>query len=117
MRSQASALAALRGVHTAIWFVVEANFVYLLYTGLTRRTGRAVHVAAAIVAIESSVFVVDGFRCPLTGLARRWGAESASVTDLCLPKPLARALPAIHTPLLLLGIVLFIRNRKRVRGR
>jgi hypothetical protein len=110
-----SRLAALRAVHTAIWFLVEANFVYLLYTGLTRRTGRAVDVAAAIVAAETSVFVLAGFRCPLSGLARTLGAEQASVTDLYLPKWLAHALPAIHTPLLALVVVLFFRNRRGVR--
>jgi hypothetical protein len=105
-------LATLRAVHTGIWFLVEANFVYLLYTGLTRRAGRATDVAAAIVTAETSIFVLSGFRCPLTGLARSLGAEQASVTDLYLPKWLAHALPVIHTPLLALVAYLYFRNRR-----
>jgi len=106
-------LTALRGMHTAIWFSVEAEVFYLVFSGLARRTGRSVDLAAAIVALETAVFVLDGFRCPLTKLARSLGSEEASVTDLFLPGWLARALPALHVPLLVLVTFLYLRNRTR----
>jgi hypothetical protein len=46
------------------------------------------------------VFAGNGFRCPLTALAKRYGAESGSVTDIYLPDRFAHNIPAIHTPLL-----------------
>ena len=66
-----------------------------------------------MVAGESLVFVGNGFRCPLTGLAERYGATSGSVTDIYLPKWFARNLPAIHVPLLVLMVFLHARNLRR----
>jgi hypothetical protein len=43
------------------------------------------------------VFAGNGFRCPLTELAERYGAQSGSVTDIYLPKRVAHNMPAIHT--------------------
>ncbi len=59
--------------------------------------------------------MVSGFRCPLTQLAERLGAESGSVTDLWLPRWFARNLAAIHVPLITLALVLHGRNLRRRR--
>ena len=45
--------------------------VYVLYAGF----------AGAIVAGEALVFAGSGFRCPLTGLAERYGAHNGSAND------------------------------------
>ncbi len=72
-------------------------------------------IAAAVVAGESLVFAGNGFRCPLTEVAERYGAEKGSVTDIYLPKWFAHNLPAIHTPLLVLMAYLHARNLRRQR--
>jgi hypothetical protein len=105
-------LTAVRGLHTALWFAIEASFIYVLFAGLTKRVGREVDVAAGVVAVETSVFALSGFRCPLTGVARRLGADQASVTDIYLPRWFAHALPAMHVPLLLVAGFLYVRNRR-----
>ncbi len=87
----------------------------VLYDGLCGRTDRRTAMAGAVVAGESLVFVVSGFRCPLTQLAERLGAESGSVTDLWLPRWFARNLAAIHVPLITLALVLHGRNLRRRR--
>ena len=110
------ALAALKAVHTLIWFSVEASMMFVLYKGLRGRSDRAAAIAGAIVAGETAIFLANGARCPLTGLAERLGAESGSVTDLYLPKWLAHNLPAIHVPLVLLAVYLHARNIRRVRA-
>jgi hypothetical protein len=46
---------------------------------------------------------------PLTDLAEFYGADHGSVTDLYLPW-LARNLPAVHVPLLILTALLHRRN-------
>jgi hypothetical protein len=107
------ALVALKAVHTLIWFSVEASMMFVLYKGWRGRSDRAAGIAAAIVAGETTVFLANGARCPLTGLAERLGAESGSVTDLYLPKWLAHNLPAIHVPLVLLAVYLHTRNIRR----
>jgi len=57
-----------------------------------------------------------GFCCPLTRLAEAAGATSGSVIDVYLPTWLARNLPAIHVPLLLLIGWLHGRTLRRRRS-
>ena len=121
MRSKSSrfsgspALVAVKVAHTLIWFSIESCVVYVVVAGLAGRTDRRVAIAGAVVAGEMLVFAADGFRCPLSDLAESLGAERGSVTDLYLPAWLARNLPAIHVPVVLLAISLHARNLRRSR--
>jgi hypothetical protein len=114
-RQNAHLLTLIRGVHTAAWFAIEFCVGYLLWSGATGRSDRRAAAAAAVVAGECLVFAIDGFRCPLTGLAGAAGATSGSVTDIYLPKWFARNLPAIHVPLLVL--IGWLHGRTLRRGR
>jgi hypothetical protein len=111
-----AAIAAVKAVHTLAWLSVEACVVYALYAGFAGRTGRRAAAAGAVVAGEALLFAGNGFRCPLTELAGRLGAQSGSVTDMFLPKRVARNLPAIHAPLLVLTVYLHARNLRRSRS-
>jgi hypothetical protein len=84
--------------------------VYVLCAGLARKSDRRAAIAAGVVAGESLVFAGNGFRCPLTQVAERLGAERAGVTDIFLPKWFAHNIPAIHVPLIVLAIGLHWRN-------
>lgn len=105
-------LTVIKAVHTAAWFLIESCMGYLLVAGFAGRTDRRAAVAAAVVAGEIAVFTLNGFRCPLTALAEREGAASGSVTDIYLPRWLARNLPAIHVPLVVVAVLLHARNRR-----
>jgi hypothetical protein len=109
-------LTALKLAHTAIWAVVETSVGYLLVAGWTGRSDRRAAIAAGIVGAETAVFLGNGARCPLTGVAERLGARRGSVTDLFLPAWLARNLPAVHVPLLLAAAWLHVRNLRGLRG-
>jgi hypothetical protein len=95
-------LVLIRVAHTAAWLAIESCVGYLLWSGATGRSDRRAAAATVVVAGECLVFAANGFRCPLTRLAEAAGAASRSVTDIYLPTWLARNLPAIHVPLLLL---------------
>ena len=84
--------------------------IYLLYAGFRKQSDGRAAIAGAVVGSESLIFAANGFRCPLTQLAGRFGAERSGVTDIFLPKWFAHNLPAIHTPLLALAVVLHLRN-------
>jgi len=103
-------LAAVKLVHTIAWFAIESCVAYVLWTGFRKQTDRHVAIAAAVVATETLIFAGNGFRCPLTQVAERVGAERGSVTDIYLPRWLAHNLPAIHVPLILLAGHLHRRN-------
>lgn len=112
-----AAVAAIKAFHTLAWLSIESCVVYVLYTGLVGRTDRRVGIAAAVVTGETLVFAGNGFRCPLTELAKRYGADTGSVTDIYLPKWFAHNIPAIHAPLLVLMTYLHVRNHRRARAR
>jgi hypothetical protein len=109
------AIKAIKAIHTLAWFSIEACMVYVLYAGFARRSDRSAGIAAAVVAGESLIFAGNGFRCPLTKLAERLGAERDSVTDIYLPRWFADNLPAIHVPLMGLAGYLHARNLRARR--
>ena len=110
------ALVAVKAIHTVAWFSIEACMLYLLYAGFARKTDRRAAIAAAVVGGETLIFAANGFRCPLTDVAESLGAESGSVTDIYLPGWLARNLPAIHVPLIVLAVYLHGRNLRHIEG-
>jgi hypothetical protein len=111
----AAALVAVKVIHTLVWLSVEAAMVYVLQAGVRRRSDRRVAVAGAVVAAESLIFLANGARCPLTGVAESLGAEKGSVTDIYLPRRFAHNLPAIHVPLVAAAVLLHARNLAAVR--
>lgn len=104
------ALTTIQLIHTAIWCSIESCMAYVLWAGFAGRTDRRVAVAAGVVAGETLIFAANRFRCPLTELAERVGAEHGAVTDIYLPAWFARNLPAIHVPLIVLAGYLHGRN-------
>jgi len=115
-RPRPAAVAAIKTIHTLAWVSIESCVLYLLYAGFAGHTGKRAGIAGAVVAAETLIFAGNGFRCPLTKLAERYGAQSGSVTDIYLPKWLAHNMPAIHTPLLALMTYLHVRNLRRSRS-
>lgn len=103
-------LAVIKTVHTLAWFSIESCMVYLLYAGFRKQSDRRAAIAGAVVGAESLIFAANGFRCPLTQVASRYGAERGGVTDIFLPKWFAHNLPAIHAPLLAVAVVLHLWN-------
>lgn len=112
-RPRPAAVAAIKTIHTLAWLSIESCVLYILYAGFTGRTGKRVGIAGAIVAGGTVAFTGNGFRCPLTGLAERYGAQSGSATDIYLPKWFAHNTPAIDAPLLVLTTYLHARNLRR----
>jgi hypothetical protein len=111
------ALSAIRLIHTLAWFSIESCMMYVLWAGFRGRSDRRAALTAGVVATETLVFAANGFRCPLTHVAERVGAERGSVTDIYLPRWFAHNLPAIHVPLIVLAGYLHQRNvRARRRG-
>jgi len=104
------ALVGLKAVHSLIYFSVEFCVGYLIYAGLKGRKDRRTAIAAAIVIGECIIFLGNGCRCPLTGLAEDLGAAHGSVTDIYLPRWLASNLVSIHVPLLVLALYLHAKN-------
>ena len=103
----------VKAFHTVAFAVIQSCILYLLWSGVRRRTDRRAAWATAIAAAETAVYVGNGFRCPLTGLAERLGADKGRVTDIFLPGWLADNIANIYCPLFTVGLVLHARNLAR----
>lgn len=103
-------LAAIRAVHSAVFFVELASILWLVASGLLNRRDRSVAVAGGLVAAEGVVWLANARICPLTPLAERYGAASGSVSDIWLPDAIARTIPQWSIPLVATGVVLHLRG-------
>jgi hypothetical protein len=108
-------LLAIKLVHTIAFGVIAASIGVVLADGLRGRPSARTGVAAAIAIGECAVYAANGFVCPLTPLAERYGAERGSVSDIFLPDVVARNLAWIATPMLVTGLVLNARAVARAR--
>ena len=103
-------LFAVRAVHSGVFWVELLAIGWLVVTSIQGRRDRSVAVAAALVAAEGVVWIGNGRVCPLTPLAERYGALSGSVSDIWLPKVVARTIPQWSIPLVAMAAVLHIRG-------
>jgi hypothetical protein len=109
-RRERPAIVAVKAVHTVWFFAVAGSILYLLSSALRNRTDQRAAVAGAVVAGEALIYVTSGWRCPLTGIAERLGADDGSVADIYLPGWVASHLPPVTIPLVAAAVVLHARN-------
>jgi hypothetical protein len=77
---------AIKAVHAVLFLLLAAAVLYIFVCGVVGRGGRALAWSIAICAIELAIIALNGWRCPLTGLAERLGAKSGSVAGLFVPR-------------------------------
>ena len=70
-------------------------------------------IAIIAILIEGLVLIFNKWRCPLTSLAEKHGAEKGTVTDMFLPDIISRnvfkiAIILFPAELILLGVRYFI---------
>lgn len=102
----AGRLAAVRAVHTAIYLVMAAATFAVVYGGVTGREGAWLWVALGLLAIESAVYLANGFACPLSALARRYGASTGYVFDTFLPERATRYTFRFFGTMMAIGLAL-----------
>ena len=99
-------LAVVRSLHTAVYVVMVAAIGVLLFAGATAYAGMWLWVALGLLGAESAAFVGNGFKCPLTALAVRYGAEKGYAFDTFLPERVTRLTFRVFGSLMVLGLVL-----------
>jgi hypothetical protein len=108
---------AVKTFHSIAFFSIFGLILVFTWDGIRGRSTRRTATAAAIALAETAVFVTNNQVCPLTPLVEELGAESGSVTDIFLPDPISRRIPAFSGAILVLGLVLQGRLwRVRTRG-
>jgi hypothetical protein len=85
----ASSLRIVKLVHTVVWAFFATSIVaipVLAAAGMYR----AAFILISIVFVEVLVLVINGWRCPLTGIAARHTSDRRDNFDIYLPEWLAR---------------------------
>lgn len=100
-------LTAIKTVHTLIWAFFAACILAIPAAAWLGRLSVAVWLAA-IVLVEVAVLLVNGWRCPLTGIAARHTADRAPNFDIYLPAWLARNNKLIFGSLYVVGLLVLI---------
>jgi len=106
----------IRAVHSLIFLALQTMICYLLYTGFRQRTDGKTAVVTAVVGSECLIYAGSGFRCPLTQVAEKLGAERGSVTDIFLPRWLAANVAKIYGPMFAIALYLHARNLRQARA-
>jgi hypothetical protein len=76
----------VRSVHALLFLGLESAILYTLFCGVTGRRGRLLVAAIGSVITEGLVLAFFDWRCPLSTLAERLGAQHGAVADLFLPQ-------------------------------
>ncbi len=83
------ALRTVKAVHTAVW-AVFAGAIVAIPVLAWQRSFRTALVLIGVVLVEVLVLVLNGMRCPLTGVAARYTDDRRDNFDIYLPEWLAR---------------------------
>jgi uncharacterized membrane protein len=112
-RSDASALRRIKLVHTAIWAFFAGSILAIPVCAALDRY-KAALVLICIVLLEVLILVVNGMRCPLTGVAARYTADRRDNFDIYLPEWLARHNKTVFGLLYVLGSIFAIARWTKV---
>ncbi len=80
----------IKTVHSLVLFWVVFCIGWLAYAALARDFGTLTIVALASTIAEGLIVAANRGACPLRALAEKYGAENGSVTEIFLPRPIAR---------------------------
>jgi len=100
-------------VHSLIFFLMVGCLTYILYSGITETFNWVLLFALIALLIEGIALIINKWRCPMTTLAEKYGAEKGTVTDIFLPAIISRnvfkiAIVLFPAELIFLGIRYFI---------
>lgn len=101
-------LAAIKGIHTAIFASVGAAIALFVWDGIRQRPGRRAVGALGVAVVEAAVYVSNNQVCPLTPLAEEMGADRGSVADMFLPDWASRRIPLVSVSALIIGLGLHL---------
>jgi hypothetical protein len=103
--SDSHMLFLIRTFHTTIYIILAVSVIFLLVSALLGYFGPVLLVALLCIGIEVIVFVASGMKCPLTDVAKKYGAEKGCVFDTFLPESLTKYTFRFFGVLLVIGLI------------
>jgi hypothetical protein len=77
-------------IHSILFWLMVFCLFYVLYCAIADKYDWTLLVAVGIIILEGLSLVFNHWRCPLTTLAEKYGAENGAVTHLFMPVFCAR---------------------------
>jgi hypothetical protein len=106
-------LTLIKTVHTAIWLIMALSVCYIGYCVVHMEFDTLFYVALLLIGSESIVVVANGWKCPLTAIARRRTDDAAPNFDIFLPRMIALYNKEIFSLILFAILVLYVVNSLR----
>jgi hypothetical protein len=95
-------------LHTLIFFALSSCVLTILYSGARGKLTRWTLISLAAILAEGVVLAANQWRCPLTNVAERMGAQNGSVSDIFLPAWLSDRIFPICGSLFAVGCVAIV---------
>ena len=76
----------IKFIHSILFWLMVFCLFYILYCAITRTYDWTLLTAIVIIVIEGLSLAFNHWRCPLTTLAEKYGAENGAVTHIFMPK-------------------------------
>ena len=94
--------------HSILFFVLSGLLIAFVYEVIADRVTLISWIAASLFCAEGIVLILNGWRCPLTGMAEKLGDPHGQITDTFLPKWFADRVFKIYTVLFVLSMALLV---------
>ncbi len=101
-------LTLIKLLHTAVWAVMAASTIFLVYCGVVDHIWWLTWAAMVLMLGESTVIMLNSWVCPLTPIAARHTDRRGPNFDIYLPRWLAKYNKHIFGPLLAIGVGLVV---------
>ncbi len=105
---KSKALLYIKVFHTLLWVFFAALLLYILYAGITDQVTALTIGAAVLAAAQGIVQTANGWRYPLTGMARNLTRDTRRGFDIFLPRALAMNDRYLFTGLFLAGMFFLV---------
>jgi hypothetical protein len=101
-------LLIIKTAHTAIWCVLVAAILYVLYAGMFNNVNTLTWICIGSVFIEGIVLFIYKGKCPFTVAGHKYAENPRVGFDIFLPEWLAKYNKLIFTSIFIIGLILVV---------
>lgn len=98
----------IKALHTLIWLVMTVSVFYIGFCVIRMKFDTLFYVSLFLISSEIILIVVNSWKCPLTGIARRHTDDDAPNFDIFLPRIIAQYNKEIFTVILLIILGIYL---------
>jgi hypothetical protein len=97
-------------IHTLIWGIMTSAVACIVYSVYRMEFSLLFYISLVLIAGESLVIILNSWKCPLTGIARRYTDEDSPNFDIYLPLIVAKYNKEFFSVVLFIILCLYLFN-------